>query len=319
MDYFNLPYVKAYVDGTFYNNKWAGGYVVYDPHGVILYQDCGVGIDDPELNSMRNISGEMSAAMHAASWIDTHVGRGVIVHDYTGLSNYQIAILKGQSTNAQSYLVYFATGTESETENSGTLEGEIPCEEGEEVCGTYISTPICSDEEEESSSDIVAPEDIKKCILDNTDDVGNSYKLDSKFGGLDKNDYCDYRFKLNGNPINCDIQREITSTSDAYKIEYNENVKNYFKTIGKWGQHTKSHYYYFNLTSTSSVNILAKKDVIGSCSISLLDADERKIGSEMYFNQDNQINKTFTLNPGIYYLRVERESVLGSIYSIQIK
>ena len=145
------------------------------------------------------------------------------------------------------------------------------------------------------------------------------YKLKVEFFSMDKNGYCDYRFKLNGNPINCDIQREITSTSDAYKIEYNENVKNYFKTIGKWGQDTKSHYYYFNLTSTSSVNILAKKDVIGSCSISLLDADERKIGSEMYFNQDNQINKTFTLNPGIYYLRVERESVLGSIYSIQIK
>ena len=88
MDYFNLPYVKAYVDGTFYNNKWAGGYVVYDPDGVIIYQDCGIGVDDPELNSMRNISGEMSAAMHAASWIDTHVGRGIIVHDYTGLSKW---------------------------------------------------------------------------------------------------------------------------------------------------------------------------------------------------------------------------------------
>ena len=141
-----------------------------------------------------------------------------ITYDYTGLSNYQIAILKGQSTNAQSYLVYFATGTESETENSGTLEGEIPCEEGEEVCGTYISTPICSDKEEESSSDIVAPEDIKKCILDNTDDVGNSYKLDSKFGGLDKNDYCDVFCKEDYKDVLNDSNREDGRTLPAHGI-----------------------------------------------------------------------------------------------------
>ena len=118
-----------------------------------------------------------------------------ITYDYTGVSNYKIAILKGGKNTglgpSQNYIAYFATGEGQETENSGTLTGEIPCEEGEEVCGTYITTPICSDNEEESSSDIVAPEDIKKCILDNTDDVGNSYELDSKFGGLDKNDYCD--------------------------------------------------------------------------------------------------------------------------------
>ena len=118
-----------------------------------------------------------------------------ITYDYTGVSNYKIAILKGGKNTglgpSQNYIAYFATGEGQETENSGELSGEIPCEEGEEVCGTYITTPICSDNEEESTSDIVAPEDIKKCILDNTDDVGNSYELDSKFGGLEGNDYCD--------------------------------------------------------------------------------------------------------------------------------
>lgn len=86
--YNHLDYCTAYVDGTFYNGKWAGGYVVYSPDNVIIYQDCGIGIDNPDLNAMRNISGEMSAAMHATLWIDKNVGRGIIVHDYTGLSKW---------------------------------------------------------------------------------------------------------------------------------------------------------------------------------------------------------------------------------------
>lgn len=131
-----------------------------------------------------------------------------ITYDYTGVSNYKIAILKGGKNTglgpSQNYIAYFATGEEQETENSGTLTGEIPCEEGEEVCGTYITTPICSDNEEESTSDIVAPEDIKKCILDNEDDAGNTYQLASAYGGVDsENKYCqvfckeDYKDVLN--------------------------------------------------------------------------------------------------------------------------
>lgn len=88
MKYKHLRYVKAYVDGTFYDGRWGGGYAVFDPQGNLIYQDCGIGVNDPQLNAMRNISGEMSAAMHAALWIDTNVGRGVIVHDYTGLSKW---------------------------------------------------------------------------------------------------------------------------------------------------------------------------------------------------------------------------------------
>ena len=88
MDYANYEYVKAYVDGTFYQGRWGGGYAVFSPDNKLIYQDCGIGIDHPDLNAMRNISGEMSAAMHATLWIDKHVGRGIIVHDYTGLSKW---------------------------------------------------------------------------------------------------------------------------------------------------------------------------------------------------------------------------------------
>lgn len=87
-EFWKLPYVKAYVDGTVMNNKWGGGYAIFTPENRLIYTDCGKGIDHPELNSMRNISGEMSAAMHATLWIDKFVGRGIIYHDYIGLSKW---------------------------------------------------------------------------------------------------------------------------------------------------------------------------------------------------------------------------------------
>lgn len=86
MSYRHLPFVKVYVDGTFQDGMYGGGYVVYSPDNKIIYQDCGIGKNDPELLAMRNIAGEMTAAMRATLWIDTNVGKGTIIHDYNGLA-----------------------------------------------------------------------------------------------------------------------------------------------------------------------------------------------------------------------------------------
>jgi len=88
LNFRNLDYVKAYVDGSVIDNKWGGGFVIMDPNDKIIYMDCGIGEDNPDLNAMRNISGEMSAAMHATLWIDYYCGKGVIYHDYIGLSKW---------------------------------------------------------------------------------------------------------------------------------------------------------------------------------------------------------------------------------------
>ena len=106
MDYGKLPYVKAYVDGTFYNGMYGGGYVIMDPDNNIIFQDCGIGKNDPELLSMRNISGEMTAAMRATSWIDTHVGKGIIVHDYNGLEKWVTGEWKTTKKYTQLYKQY---------------------------------------------------------------------------------------------------------------------------------------------------------------------------------------------------------------------
>ena len=86
--YRHLETCYAFVDGTFYNGMYGGGYVVFSPDGKIIYQDCGIGKNDPELLAMRNISGEITAAMHATQWIDYNVGKGIIFHDYTGVADW---------------------------------------------------------------------------------------------------------------------------------------------------------------------------------------------------------------------------------------
>ena len=82
--------LKVYVDGTFYNNMYGGGYVVMQDNDII-YQDCGIGKNEPELLSMRNISGEMTAAMRATNWLYKNNKKGTIVHDYVGLCKWVLS------------------------------------------------------------------------------------------------------------------------------------------------------------------------------------------------------------------------------------
>ena len=79
--------IKVYVDGTFLNGMYGGGYAVFEDE-VLIHQDCGIGKNDSELLSMRNVSGEMTAAMHATLWLYKHRKKGIIVHDYTGIANW---------------------------------------------------------------------------------------------------------------------------------------------------------------------------------------------------------------------------------------
>ena len=79
--------IRIYVDGTFYNGMYGGGYVVYEDEKII-YKDCVIGKNVPELLSMRNISGEMTACMRATNWLVKNNKRGTIIHDYIGLSKW---------------------------------------------------------------------------------------------------------------------------------------------------------------------------------------------------------------------------------------
>lgn len=82
-------------------------------------------------------------------------------------------------------------GSNDSGSDDGYTEASIPltvtC--ANMVCETKVSVPICSDDENEAISEITAPENIKKCILDNVDDALNTYQLSEENGGI-SNDYC---------------------------------------------------------------------------------------------------------------------------------
>ena len=96
---------KVYVDGTWYNGMYGGGFVVYEDEKII-YQDCGIGKPDPELLAMRNISGEMTAAMRATNWLHKKGLTGTIIHDYTGLAKWVTGEWKTNKKYTKMYADY---------------------------------------------------------------------------------------------------------------------------------------------------------------------------------------------------------------------
>lgn len=76
-------------------------------------------------------------------------------------------------------------------DGSGIINGKIPCISIDH-CPTEIKPPVCvepTDVSQKGPGKIVAPKDIKKCILDNRDDAKNSYQLGIDNDGV-SNKYC---------------------------------------------------------------------------------------------------------------------------------
>ena len=97
------------------------------------------------------------------------------------------ALLKDKNkTDKQRMLIIDKTDGEM---SQGSIPGSIGCANA--ICDTELSVPICSDDEDEAISEIYAPENIKKCVLDNQDDAGNNYNLVEDSGGVSEdNAYC---------------------------------------------------------------------------------------------------------------------------------
>lgn len=105
------------------------------------------------------------------------------------------------------------------------ITGRIICGD---ACKTEIEEPVCSTNEEDAVATIKTNTDVKKCILDNEDDAGNTYQFTSNTGGVD-NDYCqvfckeDYdRIQLNPvvTDIKCGTYFKLTSQVQGKKTCY---------------------------------------------------------------------------------------------------
>lgn len=87
---------------------------------------------------------------------------------------------------------------------NGKVSGKINCQ-GPRPCATEVSLPICSSDKDKAVATVTAPENIKRCIINNKDEAGNSYQLSDGNGGI-SNPYCsvfckeDYA-KIQLNPI----------------------------------------------------------------------------------------------------------------------
>lgn len=96
-----LASLDVYVDGSFSNGRYSWAYVVYNGD-TIVYEDYGVG-KSPDAASMRNVAGELAAAMRAAKWARANNVSIVIHHDYQGIASWVDESWKAKNDFTRAY------------------------------------------------------------------------------------------------------------------------------------------------------------------------------------------------------------------------
>lgn len=100
----NTNLTEIYVDGSFKNSKCGWAFIIVEK-GTVIYEEYGLVTHEKAL-SMRNIAGELSAAMHAAKWAgDKPV---LIVHDYLGIASFATNRYKPNNIFTQMYKDYMS-------------------------------------------------------------------------------------------------------------------------------------------------------------------------------------------------------------------
>ena len=97
--------VYVYTDGSYssqYAHRYAGAFLVYKGTQCI-YKDSGCGT---KAISMRNVAGELSAAMRAAYWLKKNNYKGVIVYDYEGVEKWLTGAWTARNQYTQAYVKF---------------------------------------------------------------------------------------------------------------------------------------------------------------------------------------------------------------------
>ena len=93
--------VEAYVDGSYWEKKYAYGVVILTEDKEIHMN--GVG-NDPEMVSMQNVAGEIMGATAAIQWaLNNNVPKIVIYHDYAGISEWATGAWKRNKKGTDAY------------------------------------------------------------------------------------------------------------------------------------------------------------------------------------------------------------------------
>lgn len=93
--------LNVFVDGSFDGDRYSWAYVVYKG-ATVVYEDCGVG-KNPDAVSMRNVAGELAAAMRAAKWARANSVSIMIHHDYQGIASWVDGSWKAKNDFTRAY------------------------------------------------------------------------------------------------------------------------------------------------------------------------------------------------------------------------
>lgn len=105
--------------------------------------------------------------------------------------------------------------------------------------------------------------------------------------------------------------------SNAYALDFEEEIVKSFYT-GR--SHEKAHYYKFSINEkVQKLNIFAKlAGDLGSCTFQILDTDGNPLASELFFNDNNVIDKSYKIYEGDYILKVSANDNCGAAYYFRI-
>ncbi len=153
---------------------------------------------------------------------------------YDPTNTVSVALLKETRGSHQKYIgavPNFVTGVNGNGNNMNngitqefTIKSDVACIFV--PCDSELATPAC---QEDTNGYVKAPTNIKRCIINNVDDAGNSYELNKNNGGVD-NAYCstfckeDYRtINLNKaiSDLKCggyfQLRARIEGSQDCYR------------------------------------------------------------------------------------------------------
>ena len=118
---------------------------------------------------------------------------------------------------------------ENEISNK-SFEGKLDC--FKEVCDTEITEPVCTNNANGGKASVTSNQNVKSCIIDNTDEAGNSYQLSSDNGGVEnsyckifcKEDYATIKFDGPTDTVECGGYFQLTARIEGKKDCYTAGV-----------------------------------------------------------------------------------------------
>jgi ribonuclease HI len=102
---------NAHVDGSYRNALVGWGFIITDEEGNVISSKNGI-VSDETASKLRNVAGEMSAAMRTVAWAKKHHCKVVIHYDYNGICYWPMGNWTARKPSTQVYRDFMQTNRE---------------------------------------------------------------------------------------------------------------------------------------------------------------------------------------------------------------